>query len=106
MFDIWLIGLEEPCYTIDCKKTMLYELRTVNRLFTSVDESALNASTFTSLRVLLSNFNPVLGQDDPELTTEINNFLADLIGTEVISILHGCLVDWGKYFHIRSEQYF
>ena len=68
----------------------------VARLFTFVDESALNASTFVPFRALLNNFNPVLGQEDPDVTEETNAFLTELIATEAISILHGCLLDWGK----------
>ena len=70
----------------------------VARLFTFVDESALNTSTFVPFRALLNNFNPVLGQEDPDVTEETNAFLTELIATEAISILHGCLLDWGKAY--------
>ena len=67
----------------------------IDRLFTYVDETVLDGLTYATLRVLLDNFDPILGQADPVLDAEVTAFVDALLTTQPIILLHSCLVDWG-----------
>ena len=55
----------------------------------------MTGATYTTLSALLAGFDPVLGQEDPDMTLEVEAFLDALVQTQTIITLHSCLLDWG-----------
>ena len=48
------------------------------------------------MKVLLDNFNPQLGEPDPELDAEISTFLDAVLETEPMQVALTWLAQWGN----------
>ena len=65
------------------------------RLFSYVNRSRLEEPSYLRLRNLL-RFNPYLGESDPDLTQETQEFLDVVLDTDCMRIAHGYLIQWGE----------
>ena len=66
------------------------------RLFTFVDESRFETGVYPLLIDLLNQFNPNIGEEDPDLSAEVELFLDRLLETEVMNATQQVLVEWGE----------
>ena len=68
----------------------------LNSLFISVNEERLNTGVYPLAKVLLDNFNPQIGEPDPELDAEISAFLDAVLATEPMQVALSWLTGWGN----------
>ena len=66
------------------------------RLFTFVDETRFETGLYPLTIDLLNKFNPNIGEDDPDLTDEIEAFLDALLDTDVMRTAQQYLSEWGQ----------
>ena len=72
-----------------------------NRLFTFVDETRFDTGLYPLTIDLINKFNPQIGEEDPDLTEEIDLFLDALLATDVMQRTQEYLVDWGELHSIN-----
>ena len=61
-----------------------------------MNEDRLNTGIYPLMKVLLDNFNPQLGEPDPELDAEISTFLDAVLETEPMQVALTWLAQWGN----------
>ena len=66
------------------------------QLFVFVNESRLETGLYPMMRTLLQFFNPYIGEPDPDLTVEIEEFMDVLLETECMTACHEFLQLWGE----------
>ena len=62
-----------------------------------VNVTRFSTGVYPSFIDLLEKFNPQIGEDDPDLETEVNLFLDTVMATDPMRTAHSHLVSWGIF---------